>query len=73
MTHDGPAPPSLSPYLSSIGRPNGAESLDNLFIARGSLEQTIIEKRAVMLDQGVSLERADQLLQPMWMISDLEP
>ena len=35
-----------------------------------SLEQTILEKRAVLLAQGLSLERADELLRPMWMISD---
>ena len=35
-----------------------------------SLERTILEKQAVMLEQGLSLEQADELLQPMWMISD---
>ena len=35
-----------------------------------ALEQTILEKQAVMLKKGLSLEQADELLRPMWMISD---
>ena len=35
-----------------------------------ALEQTILEKQAVMLKKGLSLEQADKLLRPMWMISD---
>ena len=35
-----------------------------------SLEQTILEKQAVMLAQGMSLRKADELLKPLWMLSD---
>ena len=35
-----------------------------------ALEQTILEKQAVMLNKGLSLEQADEFLRPMWMISD---
>ncbi len=35
-----------------------------------SLEQTLLEKQAVMLEQGMSLQQADELLKPLWMLSD---
>ena len=35
-----------------------------------SLEKTILEKRAGMIEQGMSLEQADEMVRPMWMISD---
>ncbi len=35
-----------------------------------SLEQTILEKQAAMIAQGMSSEQADEMVQPMWMISD---
>ena len=59
MTHDGPAPLSLSPYLSSIGRPNGAESLDDLFIARGPP----VPRRACTLTSGArtSITRPERM------------
>jgi hypothetical protein len=37
-----------------------------------SLEQTVLEKQAVMLKQGLSREQADERLRPLWMISDDE-
>ena len=35
-----------------------------------SLEQTVLEKRDALVEQGMSLNRADELLRAMWMISD---
>ena len=35
-----------------------------------SLEETILEKQAALLEDGRSLEQADELRRPMWMISD---
>ena len=35
-----------------------------------NLEKTILEKRAGMIEQGMSLEQADEMVRPMWMISD---
>jgi len=37
-----------------------------------SLEQTILEKQALMVEQGLSREQADERLRPLWMISDDE-
>jgi uncharacterized tellurite resistance protein B-like protein len=37
-----------------------------------SLETTVLEKRTGMMERGMSLEQADQLLQPMWMITDTD-
>ena len=36
------------------------------------LEQTVLEKQAVMLKQGLSRQQADERLRPLWMISDDE-
>ena len=35
-----------------------------------SLEQTILEKRAGMMEKGMSRDKADAMVRPMWMISD---
>ena len=35
-----------------------------------NLEKTILEKRAGLIEQGMSLEQADEMVQPMWMTSD---
>jgi hypothetical protein len=37
-----------------------------------NLETTVLEKRMGLMEQGMSLERADELLQPMWMIADTD-
>ncbi len=37
------------------------------------LEQTIVEKRAAMIEQGMSREQADEMVRPMWMTSDEDP
>ncbi len=37
-----------------------------------NLEKTILEKRASMTEQGMSLAKADELVRPMWMISDAD-
>ena len=36
----------------------------------GNLEQTVLEKRDALVERGMSLNRADELLRSMWMISD---
>ena len=35
-----------------------------------NLEKTILEKRTGMIEEGMSLEQADEMLRPMWAISD---
>ncbi len=37
-----------------------------------NLEKTILEKRASMTEQGMSLAKADELVRSMWMISDAD-
>ena len=37
-----------------------------------NLEKTILENRASMTEQGMSLAKADELVRSMWMISDAD-
>ena len=36
----------------------------------GTLEQTVLEKRDALVEGGMSLNRADEQVRSMWMISD---
>ncbi len=46
-----------------------SSELDNVV---ENLEKTILEKRASMTEQGMSLVKADELVRSMWMISDAD-
>ena len=48
------------------------ERSGELDIVVESLETTVLEKRAGMMEQGMSLEQADEQVQPLWMISDTD-
>ena len=48
------------------------ERSGELEIVVKSLERTVLEKRAGMVEQGLSLEKADERVRSMWMISDAD-
>lgn len=48
------------------------ERSGELDIVVESLETTVLEKRAGMVQQGMSLEQADEHVQALWMISDAD-
>ena len=35
-----------------------------------SLEQTVLEKQATVIERGMSKKQAEEMFRPMWMISD---
>ncbi len=63
LTHWRACRPTLVRDLERSGE------LDNVV---ENLEKTILEKRASMTEQGMSLAKADELVRSMWMISDAD-
>ena len=48
------------------------ERSGELDIVVENLEMTILEKRSDLVEEGMSLAKADEMVRPMWMISEAD-